>query len=283
MIWVSLHLFYDGSLDFLLKKGVQPFINKNKINFENWFFIRYMEGGQHIRLRLKIKAKELPIFKNLMSQHFSDFFKKFPSESFNYPDQIFPNNSIQFIDYETETIRYGGKKGLEISEQFFNYSSELILDFLNEDLDYENKLLLAALINYNLGLICFTNQEHQHTFFENIATDWRILNLRKLQITERDFINNIKTIKAEAKPIIQPLLLEYLYNIKNDIEDDFSDWRKQINLIYQQLSNHYSHTKSITTILKSYIHMNNNRLGISNSDESLVSELLIWRTLDSND
>lgn len=283
MTWVSVHLFYDGSLDFLLIKGVQPFIANNQDNYESWFFIRYMEGGQHIRLRLKIREEQLPIFKNLIRQHFDRFFKKFPSENNNYPHQIFPINSLQFIAYEAETERYGGKKGLEISALFFNYSSELILDFLHDDLDYENKLVLAALINYNIGLICFPNQQHRHLFFEEIATNWRIFNLQKLKITASEFITKITAIKAAAKSTIQPLLLEYQHNFENGIEDDFSDWRKQNSLIYQQLSDNYSHTKSITTILKSYIHMNNNRLGISNFDESLVSELLIWKTLNSDD
>lgn len=275
MIWLSVHIFYDDSLDFLLKKGIQPFINKNNKFIFRWFFIRYTEGGQHIRLRLKINKNQEAKIQTAVNDFFNDFFQKINNEN------NLPKSRLVFIDYKPEIDRYGGKIGIEISEQLFQYSSEFVAEFIDVDSNYENKLMIAALMNYNLGLVFFENKNQLNSFFEKIASNWLNFNIQHLQIPQQQIIKTLKTIKNDTKSMILPLLLEYQYNFKNDIEDDFCDWRKQHFKIKQQLLKSKL-TKPISIILESYIHMNNNRLGISNFDESLVSDLLIWTDLDSN-
>jgi thiopeptide-type bacteriocin biosynthesis protein len=282
MIWLSVHLFYDDSLDFLLINGIQPFINEHKKSLSNWFFIRYTEGGQHIRLRLKIDENQAINMRSIIKEYFNDFLQKFSSIDKVKNSKNNFNSRLEFPKYEPEMERYGGEIGLKISEQFFQYASEFVLEYLDENSDYENKLLIATLMNYNLGLVYFEDKNELEHFFEKIAADWLNFNFQYLELPKQQIIQQIKAIKADTKPILQPLLKEYFINNKTGMEDDFSDWRKQNLEIKQQLLK-LKRTKPISKILESYIHMNNNRFGISNFDESLVSELLIWTDLDSND
>ncbi len=274
MVWLSLHIYYDGELDFLLIKGVKPIINKIENKLLGWFFIRYMEHGQHIRLRLKIDEKQKTFIKEEFRQFFKLFLEKFPSEKQVYNHEIFPNNSFHFSNYEPEIERYGGKENIEISELYFQYSSRLILDFIHEGIDYEHKILLTVLINYNLALVYYQTKTDLIQLFEQLFSSWLSFNVQYLKIDQKFILEDIRKIKKEAESTIIPLLLEYEKNYLNRVEDDFSHWRKQNETIKTQLE---KSELSITVpiILESYIHMNNNRMGISNFDEVLVNYLLI--------
>ena len=74
--------------------------------------------------------------------------------------------------------------------------------------------------------------------------------------------------------ITQSILLK-----KNEIEG-FENWQKYCDKTLKKLRN-TELTKSIPEILASYIHLNNNRLGISNFDESLMAYLIL-RSLGEN-
>jgi hypothetical protein len=55
--WLSLHLFHTGDLDALLTDAVAPAIGElGEMGLRQWFFIRYWNGGPHLRLRLRRPA-----------------------------------------------------------------------------------------------------------------------------------------------------------------------------------------------------------------------------------
>jgi hypothetical protein len=55
--WLSLHLFHAGDLDALLIGAVAPAIEElGGMGLRQWFFIRYWNGGPHLRLRLRRPA-----------------------------------------------------------------------------------------------------------------------------------------------------------------------------------------------------------------------------------
>lgn len=58
-IWVSAYLFYNGSANKFLIECIRPFIIKmqQEKDLLKYFFIRYNEGGSHIRLRLLVEKK----------------------------------------------------------------------------------------------------------------------------------------------------------------------------------------------------------------------------------
>src|SRR5881394_1255402 len=52
--WLSAHLFYQGSLDQLLRQLVSPLVGdlRDRRLIAGHFFLRYWQGGPHVRLRL---------------------------------------------------------------------------------------------------------------------------------------------------------------------------------------------------------------------------------------
>jgi hypothetical protein len=188
--WISCHLFYDHErLDFLIKKGIEPFISSLKERYlvNKFFFIRYRKYGPHIRLRIKlIDIDNYNRIKQDVEVYFEKFFNDYPSDR-PTPKHVangkvfwHPNNSIQFIDYFQEVERYGGSGGILIAEDHFEYSSELVIHMIKEKepTSYEQIISASILINlafcYGIGLD--RNQSIQ--FFKLLYNLWMPLSFR---------------------------------------------------------------------------------------------------------
>lgn len=271
--WISLHLFYNNSLNFLIEKAIKPFIKSNDY-IHSWFFIRYMENGQHIRLRVLIAETDTSIFIKNTQLHFNTFFKNFPSDKSIANPNNFPNNSIQFIDYQRETERYGGKKGILIAEPFFNYSSRTIFNFIDTETEYEQALLIGMVMNLYLAESDFENDTT--LLFQSIFNNWLDFNLEYLDLSKAEIMEQFEAIYTAQSEMLTEIIQNILSK-ENDIEG-FETWKKYCDETCDKLRN-TEVTKPIPNILASYIHLNNNRLGISNFDESLMAYLIL-RTIN---
>jgi thiopeptide-type bacteriocin biosynthesis protein len=273
--WLSIHLFYSGSLNLFIEKAIKPFIELNQEFIFSWFFIRYMENGQHIRLRLLADKKNVVDLVKKGNFSFGIFFTNFPSERLIENENNFINNAIQIIDYQPETQRYGGKNGILISEQFFNYASETIFDFINTETDYEATLLIGIVMNLYVAQSDFENDST--TLFQSIFNHWLDFNLQHLAIPEAEMIEQFETIYTEQGEMLTEITQSISFQ-KNEIEG-FENWQKYCAETLEKLRQ-TELTKPIPDILASYIHLNNNRLGISNFDESLMAYLIL-RSLEA--
>jgi thiopeptide-type bacteriocin biosynthesis protein len=273
--WLSIHLFYSGSLNLFIEKAIKPFIELNQEFIFSWFFIRYMENGQHVRLRLLADKKNVVDLVKKGNFSFGIFFTNFPSERLIENENNFINNAIQIIDYQPETQRYGGKNGILISEQFFNYASETIFDFINTETDYEATLLIGIVMNLYVAQSDFENDST--TLFQSIFNHWLDFNLQHLAIPEAEMIEQFETIYTEQGEMLTEITQSISFQ-KNEIEG-FENWQKYCAETLEKLRQ-TELTKPIPDILASYIHLNNNRLGISNFDESLMAYLIL-RSLEA--
>lgn len=109
--WLSAHIYLDGMVhgsdgDLVLLNVVRPFVKRA---FESgwtdrYFFIRYRDDGAHIRLRLRglphvLKEKLQPALEECAGDR------------------------IRWIPYSPEFDRYGGPLAIEVAESFFFASS----------------------------------------------------------------------------------------------------------------------------------------------------------------
>jgi thiopeptide-type bacteriocin biosynthesis protein len=104
--WTSLHVFLPGgpaTEDACLTEAVVP-----AVAGADWFFIRYWEGGPHLRVRLRGSDDEGAALEGAL-------------RAWAEPR----GGSVAAIAYEPETQRYGGPEGLAVSERFFRESSEV--------------------------------------------------------------------------------------------------------------------------------------------------------------
>ncbi|MBX7150181.1 hypothetical protein K1X84_00975 [bacterium] len=328
-VWTSAYFFYAEPWENFLSKTVHPFIQnvmKEKLA-DQFFFIRYWEKGPHIRLRFKgednIIEKKL---KPYLTDYFTDFFKARPSQRYE-PEWIkqlppekawFPNNSIQWVDYEPEIERYSGQAGILIAEKQFEISSKVVLSIIEENRSWSYDSALGAAVQLHLGFAYAMGMSLYEAkyFFSVIAEGWmssavgHSLSAENFQEKKNEilkvFEEHFNKQQSELIPF-QQTLWEALIDHADFEQAWLNDWLHGMKGILTELNGLYSKNKLIFpksfrindqidvpskrqllwSIWTSYIHMTNNRLGIQNQDEAFLGYLLkrsleIWLSGDTH-
>ncbi|HEX9964802.1 MAG TPA: lantibiotic dehydratase C-terminal domain-containing protein [Allosphingosinicella sp.] len=133
--WHSVHLFVaaERDLDALALEAGSWMADQKVGSSRPWFFIRYMEGGPHLRLRAKADDDEAW---SSLKRHMTDVCAKLARGK--EPDQWAravttptrrgevhaPGQAVEMA-YEPETIRYGGEEALAVHEDLFATSSAI--------------------------------------------------------------------------------------------------------------------------------------------------------------
>ncbi|WP_414505299.1 thiopeptide-type bacteriocin biosynthesis protein [Streptomyces sp. NEAU-L66] len=149
--WVSAHLFSQGNLDRLLTGLVDPLLDelRERRLADHGFFLRYWDGGPHIRLRVLPSCREAAAVRGLIERRALAYFAHSPApealsqeeylrsareigawEGVRPTERMYANNSLHFLPYVPEHHRYGQGASLELVEEHFSTSSELALDLL---------------------------------------------------------------------------------------------------------------------------------------------------------
>ncbi|MFC5249343.1 thiopeptide-type bacteriocin biosynthesis protein [Streptomyces nigrescens] len=150
--WVSAHLFSQGNLDRLLTDLVDPLLDelRERRLADHGFFLRYWDGGPHIRLRVLPSCREAAAaVRGLIERRALAYFAHSPApealsqeeylrsareigawEGVRPTERMYANNSLHFLPYVPEHHRYGQGASLELVEEHFSTSSELALDLL---------------------------------------------------------------------------------------------------------------------------------------------------------
>ncbi|NHA05262.1 lantibiotic dehydratase [Mucilaginibacter sp. HC2] len=132
--WLYFKIYCSPQVaDHLLSDQILPLmaaLEKKEVN--SWFFIRYLESGYHLRLRLKVNPADIgrvmiKLNKQLAISLQSHEIKK-----------------LQTDTYTREIERYGADM-IALVEEFFNTSSKLVVHFI------KNRLPVYA--NYSLAII----------------------------------------------------------------------------------------------------------------------------------
>lgn len=318
--WLAAFLYYAEPWEDFLIQGVKPLIDqvmKEKLA-DQYFFIRYWEKGPHIRLRFKGDATVLDDkVKPLTIDHFNRYFKNKPSERQDpewlkdVPEeqQWYPNNSVQFIEYDPETDRYGGEHALLVSERQFQASSNATLAIIEDGLDsWDYNRALGAAIQLHLGFAYGVGMDqHQASkFFSEVFENWlprayyffekdiskEELERRK-QETMKAFESNFEGHKDSLIPFFQTVweafdegqsfdqewLNQWLIDM-NKVKADLRELQDAGKLVvpkwYPMKDNAGvpEADQQLWAIYDSYIHMINNRMGIMNRDEGYLAYLV---------
>jgi thiopeptide-type bacteriocin biosynthesis protein len=121
--WVYLKIYcHPGSSNHLLVRKILPRIRAfGSPELLCWFFIRYVDSGHHIRLRLRIKDDALGLILRQLK------------ESLAGALHFQLVREYQADTYRRELERYGADM-MELAEDFFSASSELVLAFIRRSL-----------------------------------------------------------------------------------------------------------------------------------------------------
>lgn len=270
--WVYFKIYTGNkTADKILNNQIWKICNeliKQKV-IKKWFFIRYADPKNHIRLRFNLTDSNSFIeLNNALNKNFSNLVKS---------GLIW---KIQTDTYQRELERYGNDS-IEISEDFFYMNSQVTLEILKlftNDKAQENRFLVGL-----LGVIKLYDGF-------GFSTDERLLLIEKSALSYGNEFNvpNSENLRTVIKDKYRKILpdLECLLNGKenksqlniNFFETINKSYKKQVkaldNLAMMLTQNKYE--KSLNDLMPSYIHMFLNRFFANNQryEEMLIYQLL---------
>jgi len=283
MAWLSAHLHFPGVLygrdgDRVILEVVEPFValGLRDGSLGGYFFVRYTSDGPHIRLRFRGPTPEAgETLRVALMEHARS-------------TAVAP--VIRWSTYEPELDRYGGTEAIVVAERYFEASSRAALGLLRT-LDSSDrtarlgKTLLAVLVLL-------------HTFTRDIdriaalARQYRRANLysfaraehqdaKWLEAFDAGYDRQATTLAAFIAEAWQRLEGEQsLYAELDNYRQDLLPVRESLARLCSEGCVRYNGTHvadldhACSLIIPSYIHMTNNRLGITIREEAYLSYLI---------
>ena len=302
--WLSAYLFFDGDIyshsgDRVILEVVDPIVQYSIQNglIKKYFFIRYNERGTHIRLRL---CGQKDILETTTKQFIEDSVEKKLPVDLKIDENKSGVKTVKWTDYEPEYERYGGIDAVKVAEDFFQFSSEFCIEQLKHIPDGEQSarfgkgiigmviLLKVFFEERNLALKIIQN--YSKNYLKGIAKEEHIKEwvemfnggFEKQSETLVDYIDSLWEALSENDQLPESIALftDNVKNIKEQLKNLFDD-RKIV--LYQNKIDDWD--LALRSIVPSYIHMTNNRLGISIRDESYLSHLIteaLQKTINMN-
>ena len=271
--WLSYHIFCHNLLhhDRIICK-------LNKWTYEKhlypYFFIRYWEGGPHIRFRIKRKDTIRDDYYNtlvdLLESELSDesiiltkeeYYQGHKLDGEKIPIEELPwyeNNTIVPITYVRENERYGGKEAIEHAEYVFYRSSQLVSAMLEGCMNCHMMIRMLFYVHIyekvNAAIKeCGINFDFPQ-FYANCFSYWNELYDLKDAEYIRDIANAIKHSFEDKEEKINTVFSFIQPQIQNNFIDSLVEYLKNVS----QLKGN----KMMRSVLFSQMHMFANRLGI---------------------
>lgn len=189
--WSSTHLFYSqpdqADLIVLKLRDLMRTIQGRSGNTNcKWFFIRYFDGGAHIRMRTcNVAAAQVAWLRTEAAAHLNAINAAAATEWYDQTaqmleeQQIYPPGSVAEIDYVPEVQRYGGPSALPLNEDLFCTSTQIACQIIEAALHRKAEGTRAPLITkaafdlmmMNVAIISRTEAE-AHRFLSQYAASW---------------------------------------------------------------------------------------------------------------
>jgi thiopeptide-type bacteriocin biosynthesis protein len=196
------------------------------------------------------------------------------------------NNRILQVPYSPEYERYGGEHGVAIAERHFEVSSDHVLRCLSMENGHDFRVILGR--GYRLMLYAclalLPDRTAQMQFLQSYENQWNGLIGSLSEIADLQFDRKYKASKpaldrntaacialaegTEEGHVEEREWLQHMRTLRCDLDDAFSGGRLRLP------ETAHSIDQAISSLLPNYIHMTNNRLGISISDEVYMAYVM---------
>lgn len=306
---------YTGECDEVVLAVAEPFVRRCQQEgwIDGWFFIRYSEYGPHVRLRLHGKAEVMdgtvwPALQEHVRALYPEVVFERPEGPAMpaYPPAEAPEKRegpvrvthAALIEYEPEVERYGGPEAIRVAERFFEVSSEAACALLRKTSRTERSSRLGK------GLL--TMVELMHVFSRGdraAASRWaEQYNQGYLRGVARDEEARGAWLGAfdSGYGSQADTLGEYVEEVwsRMDEGESLSDALDLYRDGLLEVRGHFAELhqegkiagaqgpyplweQAVGAICSSYLHMMNNRLGITIQEESYLAYLIL-RTLQKS-
>jgi hypothetical protein len=293
-VWTSAHLFYQGDFDLLIVKVVGPLVEQIRMAdpTTEFFFLRYWEGGPHVRLR--ISSESSTTYRPLIELRALEFFDAFPSNDRLTNPRLFveyssalaerervhimpvryPNDSIQFIDYTFDSQRYGATR--EAVEKHFYESSRLALGLLNKALSIDQRQAVA----FTAVLLSFAAcHSKENEIGELILSSWGSWGFENPQDPERQqaLLKAYQERKGELTAMAHGILHSARSGSASSADVFAAGWFSSLRNLFGSLK---GADRKRRLIVDACAHMLMNRLGLSPSREGYVRYLAAHAAMD---
>lgn len=277
--WLSAHLYWSGPLDELLRQCVAPVVTRlfRQRRVSQFFFIRYAEGGPHVRLRLKTPAPDHAALVAELRAQFSRF-QRCVSQPLSGGSAA---GELRVAAYEPETARYGGAGGLLIAEAFFEASSWAVLSLLRTQgpRAEDHRLTTALVLHTGFTAACLPPP---------LAADWLRHYVEEwlphdpqaglARPAEQAYWLAVFAGRGQQyQPALTALVAQHWQRAARGQRsqpvwlDRFFAAARQAAAQYQQA---LTDPAARLATYASLLHMTNNRLGVPNHDEAFLAYLL---------
>lgn len=262
----------------------------------SFFFIRYAEGGPHVRARF-LGSREL-LFDGARERINRQIVAYFRERGFileqpldpgpygsddllwrplNDEKTLRPIPSYEYARYEPEIERYGGPYGIHMSEDHFAQSSKIVLQVLELEKAGRGSRRNAAVLLLDAIAEAFHFSARQKTrYFEQqyrhwTRASWYTLNyhMRLTQAYEQQ--------RSALQLLVPPPGTPATHKIRTVWLPVLEQWQQATGDIYQRLMALWEQGNLTThpaEIMSSYIHMFCNRLGLFPREEAYLAYLL---------
>ena len=258
-IWLSYHVYTELNRTEVLSNRVTSIIEwvENNESIHQFFYIRYNEGGKHLRLRFESSNSAIKEIDSMVRR-------------------CFFSNQFQVMEesYNPEISRYGGSDALPTAEEYFQLSSKVCLAVLNEK--PHDILSRALILHFAMAKACSKKPVELIQFFKRYLHNW---------FSYSGLLEQHSDINRIAKDYFEPRYIEmntaaFFQNLSETFESNESTEISWLDSWYQgnrELLGKLDlllNEEAFFSVLESLMHMTNNRLGIQNYDESFLAYLL---------
>lgn len=304
--WLSVYLFfngwiYDPACDRVVVDVVEPFVRRCRR--EGWigqyFFIRYSEMGPHVRLRLHGAPDVLggdvwPALVEHLRAHNPDVAvderPQSPAPPQRAEDEPIRVTHAARVPYEPETERYGGPDALLVSERVFEVSSDaafaLTARMSEERSSRLGKGLLSMVVLVHV--FCDGDRERGAAFSQMYSTNYLRSLVREdggrdawLDAFDQGFSQQSDTLMEYVAAVWEAMDDgDSLSDTLDAYADGLRRHRGELRALFDagrvQVMGHAAEEwpRAVNGIAPSYVHMMNNRLGITLQEESYLGYLI---------
>ena len=306
--WVSLHIHYAADLDPLLTGCVAPLVRRlrDRGAVGDWFFVRYWVEGPHLRLRFRPEpgmsrtavaetagaevtaflrqqpAPDVPA-SGTPEQYRALFVAEYGQAAWdrrygaNRTMPVQPNNTHLLAEYEPEYHRYGGPHGMRLSEWHFCRSSDTVLQLLaRRPLSPATRLGISAQLTMHLVAAFLDHPSAARSFLLRYAAEWERTYLPGQEGPGRHEAA-YRRVASRLRPKVNKILTDATSGAP-----DGAGWGGHCRALWHRVTDLATGSRSPTadpaavaqSLLVSYVHMTNNRLGLTIPEETYAADLL---------
>jgi hypothetical protein len=220
------------------------------------------------------------------------------------PDGVMPfrpNNSYAYIDYEREFGRYGGLAGVELAEWHFEHSSDLVLRLLATTNVHVRTVLLglSAQVSMMMCGVFLGDERRIADFLEEYRVFWETSYQERSDEYHESFDNSYRKMGAALRDRLHDILRAARGDSGTALTDVERRWLTHCRELRDRVTELVAAGQlwfrrrdddaprpvtdldaALSVLLSSYVHMTNNRLGVSILDEIYLSYLMRSALLD---